>query len=73
MPLLESQSSLCSWLREHHISKNTSGHPLRAEQWANAPPQLQFIVVDGLQYAALAKYVNGANSLICVGLRAVIA
>jgi len=26
----------------------------------DAPPQLQFIVVEGLQYAVLAKCVNGA-------------
>ena len=37
----------------------------------NAPPQLQFIVDDGSQYAALAKYVNGAKSAISVELSGV--
>jgi hypothetical protein len=67
----ESQSSLGSWLREHHFNNNTLGHSLRVEQWANAPPQVQFMVVDGWQYAVLAKCVNGANSSIWVGLRVV--
>lgn len=71
LPLLESQDSLCSWLREHRFSKNTPGRSLRMKQRVNAPPQLQFLVVDGWQYAVLAKYVNGANSLIWVRLRVV--
>jgi hypothetical protein len=36
-----------------------------------APPQSQFFVNDGLQYAALAKCVNGANPAICVELSVV--
>jgi hypothetical protein len=39
----------------------------------DTPPQLQFPVVEGLQYAALAKFVNGANASICVELSVVIA
>jgi len=37
----------------------------------NAPPQSQFLVRDGLQYAALAKCENGANPAICVELSVV--
>jgi hypothetical protein len=36
-------------------------------------PQLQLAVLDGSQYAALAKYVNGAKALICGVLSGVIA
>jgi hypothetical protein len=39
----------------------------------DTPPQVQFPVVEGLQYAALAKFVNGANASICVELSVVIA
>ena len=39
----------------------------------NAPPQLHVLVVDGLQYAALAKCVNGANESICEELSVVMA
>jgi hypothetical protein len=39
---------------------------------SNAPPQLQLIVVDGLQYAVLAKCVNGARASICAVLSVVI-
>ena len=38
----------------------------------NVPPQVQLLVNDGLQYAALAKCVNGANPAICVELSVVI-
>jgi hypothetical protein len=41
------------------------------EEWVNAPPQSQFLVKDELQYAALAKCVNGANPAICVELSVV--
>lgn len=40
---------------------------------SDSPPQVQLIVVDGLQYAALAKWVNGVNPLIVAVLSAVIA
>ena len=30
----------------------------------NTRPQVQFSIVDGEQYAALDKYVNGVNALI---------
>jgi hypothetical protein len=40
---------------------------------SDTPPHVQFIVVEGLQYAVLAKCVNGANASICVELREVIA
>jgi hypothetical protein len=39
---------------------------------SNAPPQLQSIVVDGLQYAVLAKCVYGAKMPICSVLSVVI-
>lgn len=45
----------------------------RVESLSYVPPQLQLIVVDGLQYAALAKLVNGENASICEVLRVVIA
>jgi hypothetical protein len=43
------------------------------EHYVNAPPQFHVLVVDGLQYAALAKCVKGANALICAGLSVVMA
>lgn len=45
----------------------------RVEFASNVPPQLQLIVVDGSQYAALAKLVNGENTSIWEVLRVVIA
>ena len=53
MLLVESRGQRCSWLREHRFSKNPLGRALMLGR-VNAPPQVQFIVVDGWQYAALA-------------------
>jgi hypothetical protein len=39
----------------------------------DTPPQLQLIVNEGLQYAVLAKCVNGVNASISVELSVVIA
>ena len=56
MQLAGSQGLLGNWLEENHqyiwiIRSYKAGR--------DPPPQLQFIVVEGLQYAVLAKWVNG--------------
>ena len=40
-------------------------------QFEDVPPHVKLIVVLGLQYAALAKNVNGVNDVICAELRVV--
>ena len=68
--LVESRGSLGSWLSDrpsvHHLSR------LRVETASDVLPQVQLIVIDGLQYAVLAKCVNGANVLTIAELSVVI-
>jgi len=56
---------LGSWLEEDHHYIRTARCDREA---SDAPPQLQFIVVEGLQYAVLAKWVNGAYDAIWLEL-----
>ena len=52
MPLVGSQGLLGNWLEENHQYI----YIIRSYEAGNdPPPQLQFIVVEGLQYPVLAK------------------
>ena len=68
--LVESRGSLGSWLSDHP-SVNYYRR-LRVETASDVLPQVQLIVIDGLQYAVLAKCVNGANVLTIAELSVVI-
>jgi hypothetical protein len=50
----------------------TTYQGLRVETASDVQPQVQLIVIDGLQYAVLAKCVNGENVLTIAELRLVI-
>ncbi len=64
-PRARSRSLLGSWLEEEDQYIRAARGDREA---SNPPPQLQFIVVEGLQYAVLAKWVNGAYDAIWLEL-----
>ena len=56
---VESRCSLGSWLLDHPSVQDLPS--FEGETTSDVQPQVQLIVVDGSQYAVLAKCVNGAN------------
>jgi hypothetical protein len=64
-------ASNCYWLKIavrlavdcRTVLQFTTYRGLRVETASDVLPQVQLIVIDGLQYAVLAKCVNGANVL----------
>jgi hypothetical protein len=57
------------------LATETMVNTMEVHGWMthDTPPQVQFPVVEGLQYTALAKFVNGTNASICIELSVVIA
>ncbi len=70
-PRAGSRGLLRSWLGEdnQYIRTTWDGR----EGGERRKPQVQFLVVEGLQYAVLAKWVNGAYDEIWLELSGVIA